>query len=81
MIGGRLLTLDDVAAELQCSMSTVKRRVRSGLLPVVVDGRLRRVREDDLARYIVERVTLHREGTGAGADRGRTLPKGARLWD
>ncbi len=38
MIGGRLLTLRDVAGELGCSVATVKRRVRAGVLPAFVDA-------------------------------------------
>lgn len=82
MIGGRLLTLADVADELGCSPTTVKRRVREGLMPVYVDGHLVRVREDDLRRYIAERVHRRTGSTApAAAAAGRTLPRRARLWD
>jgi excisionase family DNA binding protein len=76
-----LLTLPQVADELVCSVATIKRRVRSGALPVFVDGRLVRVREADLARYIAERVS-RRTGAGVAAEpTGRILPPGSRLWD
>jgi excisionase family DNA binding protein len=77
-----LLTLAEVADELGCSIATVKRRIRSGALPAFVDGRLVRVRDADLTRYIAERVSRQ---TAAGAPpselAGRTLPRGSRLWD
>jgi excisionase family DNA binding protein len=81
MIGGRLMTLKDVADELSCSVATVKRRVRKGLLPVVVDGGLRRVREDDLGRYLAERLVRRVSDRAPAAAAGRALPKGAKLWD
>lgn len=53
-----LLTLSDVAEILQCSEKTVKRRVASGDLPVVRDGRMVRVHPDDLDRYVKLRRSL-----------------------
>lgn len=53
----QLLTLPQVADRLQVSMSTVRRRVAAGELPVVVIGRSHRVRPEDLARYIGTHVT------------------------
>jgi excisionase family DNA binding protein len=79
---GRLLTIGQVAERLGCSIVTVKRRIRSGALPAFVDGRLVRVREADLTRYIAERVTRHPGfAVSASAASGRTLPPGSRLWD
>jgi excisionase family DNA binding protein len=79
---GRLLTVGHVAEELGCSIATVKRRIRSGALPAFVDGRLVRVREADLARYIAERVARHQLITvPAPTASGRRLPPGSRLWD
>jgi len=54
----QLLTLSDVAEILQCSEKTVKRRVASGDLPVVRDGRMVRVHPDDLDRYVKLRRSL-----------------------
>ena len=54
----QLLTLSDVAEILQCSEKTVKRRVATGDLPVVRDGRLVRVHPDDLDRYVKLRRSL-----------------------
>ncbi len=77
----RLLTLQDVADELACSVTTVKRRVRAGKLPVLVDGRLVRVRDVDLRRYILERLRTGSAGGGVvPAPAGRSAAKG-RLWD
>lgn len=76
----RLLTLNEAAAELGCSVATIKRRVKAGALPVFTDGRLIRIRLDDLVRYIAER-TATRTTSQRGAPVGRVLAKGARLWD
>lgn len=54
----RLLTYSEVAAVLACSVKTVRRRVESGELAVVHDGRLRRVRPSDLDRYVRIRHAL-----------------------
>jgi excisionase family DNA binding protein len=76
----RLLTLDQVADELGCSISTVKRRVRHGVLPVFKDDGIVRVREADLRRYVIERVKRLQPGRPAIAG-GYELPPGDRLWD
>lgn len=86
MPGGRssvldpLLTLDAAAEVLGCSRATVKRRIRSGALPAFRDGRLVRVRESDLARYVAERTT-RRTSRGAVIAAGVTIESGGRLWD
>lgn len=78
----RLLTLRQVANELGCSVATVKRRIRSGALPAFVDGRIVRVREADLTRYVAERVSRRTQAEAACQSvAGRTLPPGSRLWD
>lgn len=81
MIGGQLLTLGETANELRCSVSTVKRRIKDGSLPAFVDGHLKRVREDDLRRYIAERVSRRATMRAPVAPAGRKLPERARLWD
>ena len=48
----RLLTLRDTCEILNCSMKTVRRRIKCGKLPIIRDGRLKRVHPDDLQRYI-----------------------------
>ncbi|WP_068115812.1 helix-turn-helix domain-containing protein [Tropicimonas marinistellae] len=55
---GCLLTLEQAAEILNCSLKTVQRRIESGDLPVIRDGRLVRVHPDDLDRFI----RLRREG-------------------
>jgi excisionase family DNA binding protein len=74
------LTYAEAARALGCSVSTVRRRVRAGKLPCYVDGGLRRIREDDLQHYVLERIGLQR-GNGQTPMAGRTLPKGSHLWD
>jgi excisionase family DNA binding protein len=77
----RLLTLAEVADELGCSVPTVKRRVRAGALPIFRDGRLVRVREADLRRYVIERVDRRERRPVSVAAAGRAVPEGSRLWD
>jgi len=48
----RLLSLEDTAEVLGCSMKTVRRLIEAKTLPVVRLGRLIRVHPDDLARLI-----------------------------
>lgn len=76
-----LLTLSEVAARMSCSVATVKRRVRSGDLPAMRDGRLVRVRETDLERYVAERIAVPVGRAHAGFVPGRRLRPGDRLWD
>ena len=47
-----LLTMQDVAEILNCSLKTVKRRVDAGDLPAIRDGRMVRVHPEALNRYI-----------------------------
>lgn len=51
----RLLTLQDTAAALGCSVKTLRRRIADGQLAVIRDGRLVRVDPEDLERYIRSR--------------------------
>ncbi|WP_410468855.1 helix-turn-helix domain-containing protein, partial [Aestuariicoccus sp. MJ-SS9] len=51
----RLLTIADVAGFLKCSQKTVQRRIGTGELPVIRDGRMIRVHPMDLDRYIKQR--------------------------
>ena len=75
-----LLTFRQAADRLDCSLATIKRRVRAGSLPAFRDGRLVRVREDDLRRYVAERVA-RTVAAGRPVAAGSTLAPGARLWD
>jgi excisionase family DNA binding protein len=76
-----VLTLSEVASELHCSLATVKRRVRSGALPVVRDGRIVRVRAVDLERFLLERVQRGGMTVSATPARGFGVTAGERLWD
>jgi excisionase family DNA binding protein len=78
----RLLTLPEAAAELSCSLATVKRRVATGTLPVVRDGRLVRMRATDLERYLLEHVERRLPAAcSTPGGPGIHVPAGARLWD
>jgi excisionase family DNA binding protein len=77
----RLLNYNEVAAVLGCSSATVKRRVATGSLPAFRDGRLRRIPEDALHRFILERVERHGPQRAGVAVATRILEPGARLWD
>ncbi len=48
----RLLDTKELAAQLGCSVSTVKRQVAAGAIPVVRIGRLVRFRRGDVAVLI-----------------------------
>lgn len=48
----QFLTRKEVAEILQCSEDTVDRRIRTGKLKAVIDDRLVRISEADLAAYI-----------------------------
>jgi len=75
-----LLTLAEVADALGCSVATVKRRIRNGTLPAFEDGRLVRVRETDLTRYVAERVTRRSSALEIAVPSGRVLKPGEKLW-
>jgi len=48
-----LMSVNEVATALGCGRDTVYRLMTSGQLPsVIVGGRLRRVRQDDLRTYV-----------------------------
>jgi excisionase family DNA binding protein len=79
LVNDELLTLYQVAEELGCSLSSVKRRVKAGKLPVFVDDRLVRVRRVDLQRYVADRVS--RATPTKPRVNGKKLPHGSRLWE
>jgi len=54
----KLLTKKQVAGILDTSEKTIDRRIRSGELPVIRDGRIIRVHPDDLERYITVRRSV-----------------------
>jgi excisionase family DNA binding protein len=53
----RFLTVAEVAAVLRVSTMTVYRLINAGQLPAVRIGRSFRLREDDLERYLADRLT------------------------
>lgn len=50
-----LLTIGEAAEVLHSSKKTVRRRIKNGDLPVIRDGRIVRIRPEDLRRYISQR--------------------------
>jgi excisionase family DNA binding protein len=77
-VNERLLTLTETADLLGVSVATVKRRVRAGAVPVFRDGKIVRVRECDLRRYVTGRIETRRAPAllAIGVD----LHPGERLW-
>jgi excisionase family DNA binding protein len=83
MSGLGLLTYDEAAAELNCSRSTLKRRIAAGELPVFGDGRLRLIREADLRRYVLERTSRRQaiDTRRIASGQGSALGPRVRLWE
>lgn len=52
-----LLTIQDAAKRLKVSTVTIWRSLKSGALSGVKIGRIWRIREQDLQRFIRERIT------------------------
>jgi excisionase family DNA binding protein len=52
----RLLTVAEVAEDLNACERTIRRRIASGALPALRDGRLLRVRPSDLRCYQFQRL-------------------------
>jgi excisionase family DNA binding protein len=75
----RLLTVDEVAAVLVVSPTTVKRLTRSGELPCVRIGRLARYRRADLDRWVVEHLERAQPPGAAGVTAGVQVE--GKLWD
>jgi excisionase family DNA binding protein len=51
----RLLTLQETAAALGCSVKTLRRRIADRQIAVIRDGRIVRIHPDDLDRYVRSR--------------------------
>jgi excisionase family DNA binding protein len=79
-VTGRLLTLEEAAERLGCSVKTVRRRVAAGELPTFRSGRLIRVRDEDLRRYVAQRTMRTSSATRASAAAGGRKPA-AKLWE
>ena len=65
---GRLLDTKELAAQLGCSVSTVKRQVAAGAIPVVRIGRLVRFRRGDVAVLIDALTALPALGHANGEE-------------
>ncbi len=76
-----LLRLPEAAAELSVSLSTVKRLVAAGELPVVRVGSAVRVRPEDLRRFVLGATERRIGASTSSSAAGVSLRKGARLWD
>jgi len=50
-----LLTIEETSKILKVSPKTVRRRIDNGELPFIRDGRVLRIRPEDLRRYISQR--------------------------
>ena len=50
-----LLTIEETAKVMNSSVKTIHRRIKSGDLPVIRDGRIVRIRPEDLRLYISQR--------------------------
>ncbi len=48
----KLLTETEASEILGCSVRTVRRRIEAGKLPVIRDGRLKRIQPADLRNHI-----------------------------
>ena len=53
-----LMTVKDVAADMQASEKTVRRRIAAGELPVIRDGRLIRIRPEDYRKYLESKLQM-----------------------
>jgi excisionase family DNA binding protein len=74
-----LLTVEEAAEALRCSVRTLQRRISSGELRAYRDGRIVRVPTDELRRYVREHLGSSLSPERAEG-RGRPLPPGSRLW-
>lgn len=66
-----LLTIDEVAARLRCSRSTIERRVANGDFPVFRSGRIVRI----LGSCIDEEFTAARDRAAPSSQAGVGFPK------
>ena len=53
-----LMTVREVAAAMNASEKTIRRRIAAGELPVIRDGRLIRIRPKDYRRYLESKMTI-----------------------
>lgn len=50
-----LMTVRDVAAHMNASEHTVRRRIAAGELPVIRDGGMIRIRPEDYRKYLISK--------------------------
>ena len=53
-----LMTVREVAAAMNASEKTIRRRIAAGELPVIRDGRLIRIRPKDYRRYLESKLKI-----------------------
>ncbi len=53
-----LMTVKDVAADMKASEKTVRRRIATGAIPVVRDGRMIRIRPKDYRSYLESKLKI-----------------------
>mgnify|MGYP002640911865 CR=1 FL=1 len=53
-----LMTIKQVAADMQASEKTIRRRIAEGDLPVIRDGRMIRIRPRDYRNYLISKLNL-----------------------
>ncbi len=53
-----LMTVKELATEMNASEKTVRRRIAAGELPVIRDGRMIRIRPKDYRRYLESKMTI-----------------------
>ena len=53
-----LMTVKDVAAGMNASEKTVRRRIAAGELPVIRDGRMIRIRPKDYRSYLESKLKI-----------------------
>ncbi len=52
-----LMTVKEVAADMKASEKTIRRRIETGDLPVIRDGRLIRIRPMEYRRYLASKIS------------------------
>ena len=50
-----LMTVKEVAAHMQASEQTIRRRIAAGDLPVIRDGRMIRIRPEEYRKYLISK--------------------------
>lgn len=77
-MSARYLSVTEVARRLGVSERTLWRRIAGGSLPVFRDGRIVRVAEGELARYVRERTAEATQAPYTGCSVGMRVRGGTR---